>query len=131
MKNTTVFFVFLSFRLRWWHKEVPRLGTESKPELWPKPQLQQYQILNPLCLNCYVKFIIHSKSPNQLGNIQMFRVHFKNHFTTKKTLEISELNIFRGMNYLNSRTTTERSFTEVSQTQKHTYSEQNHAKSVL
>ena len=27
---------------------VPRLGIRSKPKLWPKPQMQQCQILNPL-----------------------------------------------------------------------------------
>ena len=29
------------------HMEVPGPGTESKPQLWPTPQLQQRQILNP------------------------------------------------------------------------------------
>ena len=41
----------LSFYLFWlnlWHMEVPGLGMESKPQLWPIPQLQQCWILNPL-----------------------------------------------------------------------------------
>lgn len=42
----TFFFLFQSPP---WHKEVSRLGIESKPELQPTPQLQEHQILNPLC----------------------------------------------------------------------------------
>ena len=30
------------------HVEAPKPGTELEPQLWPKPQLQQHQILNPL-----------------------------------------------------------------------------------
>ena len=30
-----------------WYKEVPRPGSESKPQLKPKPQLQQHWIFNP------------------------------------------------------------------------------------
>ena len=32
------------------HMEVPRLGMESKPQLWPMTQLQQHRIVYPLCL---------------------------------------------------------------------------------
>ena len=28
---------------------IPRPGIRSEPQLWPTPQLQQHQILNPLC----------------------------------------------------------------------------------
>ena len=38
-------FVFL-FQLHPWHMEIPRLGTESKLQLPPTPQLWQCQILN-------------------------------------------------------------------------------------
>ena len=31
-----------------WHMEGPRPGTESEPELWPKPQLHQCWTFNPL-----------------------------------------------------------------------------------
>ena len=43
---------FFLFWLPWGIKSfgVPEPGIKSKPELWPTPQLQQRQILNPLCL---------------------------------------------------------------------------------
>ena len=41
--------IFFLFRPHPWHMEVPRPSTESKPELQPMSQLQQCQILNPLC----------------------------------------------------------------------------------
>ena len=37
------------FKLHPRHVEVPRPGTRSKPQLQSMPQLQQCQILNPLC----------------------------------------------------------------------------------
>ena len=42
---------FFFFFLCWMHLQhmaVPRPGMESKPELWPTPQLREQQILNPL-----------------------------------------------------------------------------------
>lgn len=45
-----LFFVFFLSWLHLWHMEIPRLGIESKLQLQPVPQLQQHQILNPLCL---------------------------------------------------------------------------------
>ena len=46
-----------------WHMEVPGPGTESKPQLQPMPQLQQCQVLNPLC---------HSRNSNAVY-IRMIR----------------------------------------------------------
>ena len=43
------FFFFFLFWLPPGHMEVPGPGIESKSELRPRPQLQQHQILNPLC----------------------------------------------------------------------------------
>ena len=41
-------FIYLFFLPHLQHMEVPRPGTESKPQLQPIPQLQKLQILNPL-----------------------------------------------------------------------------------
>ena len=40
-------FSALFFGLYQQHMEIPRPGTESKPQLHPVPQLRQCQILNP------------------------------------------------------------------------------------
>ena len=41
-------YFFLFFQPHPWHMEVSVPGVKSKQQLWPKPQLKQHQILNPL-----------------------------------------------------------------------------------
>lgn len=43
-----VFLFFLLFGLHPWHMELPRLATESKPQLLFMPQLWQHRIRNPV-----------------------------------------------------------------------------------
>ena len=60
------FFIFI-FWLCPGHIEVPGLGTEWEPQLWPSPQLQQCQILKPrfhkklpLRFNSFFFFVVFS-----------------------------------------------------------------------
>ena len=41
-----IYFIYILYL---WQMEVPEPGIEYKLQLWPTPQVWQYQTLNPLC----------------------------------------------------------------------------------
>ena len=57
-----VLFIYLFLWLHPQHMEVPGLGTESRLQLWPMPQLQQCQIFNSLHMAWGLNSCLHSDS---------------------------------------------------------------------